>query len=497
MDRDKLLVTLDQPSCAATPGCVPIDIFRLGGVSLEAANFLRADPSRRQVTLNEHEVVGEIKTAFDLGPIEEIDWRSGGSARVAKIDDRDFTIDGLNAIGTFLDNDFSGSIATFEFYSFVKAPLLDDLSRFGGLDVSLNIRLGTSDVYDFTRNFEAGLAWRPVSGVSIYGDFAKGARAPNPVELFSVGRSAERFYADPCAGDDAEVLVNCALDHPLGVSDGFVQTQFLSQLTQYGNPALEPEEITSYRIGASIAPMQWPLNWVGKLPGNLSISANWLDYKIDDMISGNSNILNDCYQSAAFSDAGCGENRLTGAPLIERDPITQQISHIDALLVNNGQMTWRGLDLEARYVVEPDGLGTVRKIWFSGVHTYTDRVSVQVPSSTSSQLVGTAPYPRHSSTLSGGVSLGDHIELAAYAFRRGAIVSTKEVDLDIVRAPALTTFDLSARYELSSRAIATIGVENLLDKDPPRLAFADSINTYAEYYDIIGRRISVSLKTAF
>ncbi|MEX0644533.1 MAG: hypothetical protein WD076_04440, partial [Parvularculaceae bacterium] len=46
LDRSKFDIALDMSLCEATPGCITINPFLIGGISDSAGAFLRASPLR-------------------------------------------------------------------------------------------------------------------------------------------------------------------------------------------------------------------------------------------------------------------------------------------------------------------------------------------------------------------------------------------------------------------------------------------------------------------
>ena len=69
------------------------------------------------------------------------------------------------------------------------------------------------------------------------------------------------------------------------------------------------------------------------------------------------------------------------------------------------------------------------------------------------------------------------------------------------RVPARDYFDVGASYAFESGALegldATVGIENLLDEQPPVFPSYSQANTDPSLYDVLGRRWFVSLRYQF
>ena len=491
IDRDRLLLAADTVRCSNTPGCSPINLFQAGGVSREAADFIRAPGVSRKITIEEHEIAGLLNATVNPPLLNDADLSFGVSLRRTSLTDDNLAPDNIVVLGSFIESDFQGSTDLADISAAISAPLLDEASPVGSLEGSLSYRLTTSSRFGTAHNFESNLTWRPIESVTLFGGYNQGERHPNIIEQFSVGLGAERGFTDPCATGDEAFAANCNSDHPLGVSEGFFQSKALATVTTFGNPDLEPEKVTHSVIGFSIQPSEW----TSSFPGQFELSASWLNYRVDNLIGSYFGSVQDCFSSPQFSSPACGINPLNGDPLIRRDPVTEQIVYINTVAQNDGTFRWRGLDLEARYAVDPSDLGPIDQIWLSGLHTYTQKAEQMSDAGDVTDLRGLANNPRHKTLLAVGVNAGP-VGLSALAHRRGRAESVRS-DIPETKIPAVTTFDLSAKIDISDRTVATLAIENITDREPPLVAFSRQMNTFPQHYDIIGRRFSVGVKASF
>ncbi len=495
IDKDRLQTALDPVGCAASPGCALVDFFSTPSISDDALAFITIPELKRITSITENEVLAAFARDFSFSESHGGEFWSTLSFRREVLDDRDPTPDGVRPVGILPSTDNRGRINTIEGGAGFDATLASAGPLPGEIDGSLAFRATQSSSFDFATNFEAAVDWRPVDGISVFARRHIGQRTPNLIELHNQDGSLEMPFADPCDGVDpaAQPIVaqNCSSAGPLGVAPGFSQTSLIASFALLGNPELEPEEVRSAAYGLAFSPHEL----ISGFPGRLFLSANWLDIKIDDAIDANEQSLHECYSSPDFSSPTCGFNPRTNAPLIARDTITQQIVRFDSMLVNQGGLRWRGLDLEMRYAIEPDRLGFIDRLWASALHTYTDRVERTNGLGRKHDLTGLVDYPRHRTLLSAGVDAGPW-SLVAFASRRGR-AETARIDRPEAQIPAALYLDLTARLNVSDQAYVQAGVQNLTDEEPAITAFNEIPNFASEYYDPVGRRYSISVRVNF
>ncbi len=491
IDRNRLLTSLDSNQCPLVAECTTIDLFRSGGLSDQAADYITASAAIRKLRLQEQELAASLTTPIDKSDKERGSFTAGFSLRRTSLRDIDQSNTGSPTIGSFSDIDFSGSVSIAEGYATVDYALFDNTATVGGLNFSGNVRITASSQSSTAENVGAALTWRPLDSLSIFGGFDDGERQPNVTELFVVGRETERFFIDPCENPSSQAAANCALDSPLAVDPGFSQSRFLASQAVYGNPNLDNERTRGYRFGTTIQPTQI----FGAIPGDINLTATWLSYRIGNIVSGAEDALSNCFNSVNFTDAACGDNPLTGQPLLQRDPSSQQIISIDTQLTNGGARSWRGLDLEARYIFEPLNWGALDRFWFNGLHTYTHRTTATDPNGIVTDETGLADFPKHQSLIIAGLDF-ENLQLSGLMRRRGRVQSVR-TDIAQASAPVVNTFDATVRYSFQDSATIFLTVENLTDREAPLIAFANGNNTFPQFYDIIGRRFSFGLKTSF
>lgn len=489
VDKQRLAIALDPATCAAVAGCTPVNLFVDGGVSAAAADFVRAAPASRELSIVEHELSVSASGEFQ-GPLPE------EASLSASFDLRRETLrfSGLlhteSIAGMFEHASARGARTVYEAAGTATLPIIRAAAPFTEIDISTSLRLTASSTSRLARNVEGAVDWRPFDGLRLFTRQSLGERPPNIAELFSVDPGIGAPFVDPCAAaaPSPTVAENCASQGLAGLQ----QTLGSVLSTAYGNRNAEPEDIRSAVYGFSLSPAEF----LPDLPGRMLTTVSWLDYRIDNMLYIPAPSPSLCYESEGFSHPTCGVNSVTGALQIRRDEATGQIIAIDRMLANGGGRRWRGLDLELLYAFEPAGLGPIDRVRISALHTVAVEVR-RIDPDTGAESVreGLLNDPRHRSMVSASVDIGP-ASLGVFLQRRGKARSS-ELDIDAARIPAVTTADIALGYVLSDRISATIGVKNLTDRDAPIFPFADVADTAPQYYDIRGRRYAFGVSASF
>ncbi len=494
LDRNRLQIALDPTVCAATPGCSPVDYFSTSEISAAALDYLKIPVIRRTTSIQEQELSVKFAEPLNFGDDFDGKLEGGVEFRRATLVDMDATPADTAPIGYFSGANEKNSLETLDAFVALDAPILR-FGRFPGeIDASLAVRGVASLSYDYANNFEAGLDWRPIDGVSLFMRRQVGERTPDIIELFGRSTGEEFAFADPCdtTAPYASLIVeqNCLSSGALGAGAGFRQAATLAQESFFGNPDLEPEKVDSAAYGLTIEPTELlPI-----LPGRLQITATWIDTEIDQTIGGYFDIIKACYSSADLSSPACRNNPRTGAPLIQRDPTSRQIVSYDAFLANQGRFSWQGLDLELRYAVQPDGLPQINSLWISALHTYTDKVEA-LEDGEFFKLDGLIDYPRHRTLVSVGVDTG-RWSIVGYASRRGQVM-TRRIDIPQAHVPSAFYLDATLRFDLTDHAYVQASVQNITDQEPAITAFNEVGNFAPNYYDPFGRRYALSVRLSF
>lgn len=474
------------PISQCTGSCVPFNFF--GGPGsitqqmVDFVTFVQHDTSEQELWDVSFNVSGDI-----------INLPAGALAFAGGFEHRDqsgfFEPDPIVAAGDSADIPAlptRGGFNSDEFYGELSVPILADMPFVKSLTGSFAIRYS-----DYSTNFSEttikyGGRWQPFDDLTIRGGFSEGFRAPTIGELFG---SASRFDAtlnDPCSDmlgivsgtpKSATIIANCtALGVPANGS--FVQTLFQIGTVTGGNPALKPETSDGWNVGFAYQPA-----WAEKY--NLVAEFNYYDIEISGAIQALDSQLQLTSCVNTLDPALCGS--------IGRSA-TGTIVSFSNQLTNIGGINTRGMDWRIAYDINDTGFGDFHvESNSSYLLDYTEINATSggfVATSREGTLRGspTFSYPRFKSSATLDWTLGDlrmrgvgrYISslteqcldpLSSLPANVGCSAPDPANDANSFNDLSSQVYlDLSASYVLpwlDKRAEFTIGVNNILDNDPP------------------------------
>ena len=286
--------------------CVPYNVFRLGGVTQAALDYLQV-PTLLQGVIDQN-----VVNATVTGDLEQYGWKFPTATNGVQIavgaeyrrDKLDFVVDELSASGdpTGVGGPtlpVNGSVDVKELFMEGRIPLVQD--RKGAQQLGLDVAYRFSDYGNSlsTNTFKVGADWAPVEDVRFRASFQRAIRAANILELFTAqGFNLFDLPGDPCglaAPNPNATRAECiASGVPAAVYDDPVRRGSLdSPAGQYnflqgGNPNVQPEESDTFTVGIVFTP--------DFIPG-LTASIDYYDIKIDKTIQtfGADNTLQACY----------------------------------------------------------------------------------------------------------------------------------------------------------------------------------------------------------
>ena len=512
--RNALNIVLDSegnPVCASgDDGCVPYNVFQIGGVTPEALNYLQV-PGLQTGTI-EQEIFGASVTG-DLGGIglqspfasESIKVALGIEHRTDRLNnvaDDLMSTAGLSGLGGATIS-LNGHTNVLDLFTELRLPLVQGATFADQLSVDAAYRYSdygddlTTDTYKF------GADWAPIQDIKFRGSYQKAVRAPNVVELFTAqGFNLFDLVGDPCgetlagspgAGSDeaclatgvpASQLRSPGLDSPAG------QYNF----RQGGNTELVPEESDTITFGIILQPRFAP---------KLAMSIDYFDIQIDDTIStfGADNTLNACYlQNDQQSCARINRNPATGS-------LWRGDGFVEDLNVNIGSLSTTGYDLNLTY----SGLevGRFGELNFNLTGTYLDElVTKPGPGVESYDCKGYfadacgVPNPewRHHFRMGWQTPWPVDFSLTwryidSVEQFRAVITNTIDYELD-----SENYFDVTADWTITEKASILFGINNILDEDPSinsNVGTTGNGNTYPQTYDSLGSFVFVRASIAF
>jgi iron complex outermembrane receptor protein len=373
---------------------------------------------------------------------------------------------------------YSGKRDATALYAEVLAPVIKQLELSGALRYDHFSDVGNS----WTP--KVGVKWNPLRQLALRSTFAKGFRAPSAAENGVGGLAAFSTAADPA---------RCALGVQAACDPASIA------IITSPNPALSPERSKSWSVGAIWDPLP-----------RTSVSLDFWQIK-------RKNEINQEQTDAAIAAGHIARDPST-ATTIPGDP--GAITAVLARYVNSAQTKVRGVDLDARSAWN---LGTGRGMlsmdakWthlFKWIRTEQD--------GTSRDFAGThgnCDVTNCIGTPDDRVNLGATWELApvrvsATVNYRAPLKNTLFKDdpdgcashfADGRDAPngceiaSFTTFDVTARWNLTSRTELFGTIQNLFDKVAPLDPLTYGAQSYnpLDYSGALGRYFSVGLRHKF
>ncbi|WP_114951330.1 TonB-dependent receptor domain-containing protein [Sphingosinicella terrae] len=346
---------------ADVAACVPLNPFGVGNVTPEMRNYLVTDAISEgrisQFVLNGF-ISGDSSRWFEL-PGGPIGVAIGAEYRreTAFFQTDENVANGLtfyNALPLFDPPAFEVK----ELFGELRFPILANTPFFEELTASVAGRASdykgaTGTVYAYN----AGLEWAPIRDIRFRGNYSRAVRAPNLADLFS--DQSQNFapgFNDPCSARNigagsATRAANCAADGRPGDYD-YVYVESLEILSG-GNPDLREETSDSWTFGAVIQPRF--------IPG-LSVSVDYYDITVDDVITAPTaqQIVNACYDAASLDNPFCDlfeRNTGPGDGPAGEIPFRILEGTLQQTLLNYAQLTARGIDIEAAYRHDFEGIG--------------------------------------------------------------------------------------------------------------------------------------------
>jgi len=333
---------------ARNAGCVPLNIFGIGAISPEAADYIRANPEL-ETNIEQINFVG-----YMTGDLFEM---PAGTATAAfgyefRKDKQDLQVNEEHQFGgvTYpMVPSFSESSTVNEVFAEFAIPLLDKSSPVGSMITELSVRAADYDIPNVggVVSYRAGLQWKPIEDVLVRLNYGKAQRAPTITEFASPPRGDfDSNVTDPChevtatstAPGHAECRKDPTIANAIASSENGMYEQ--DSETVYspntGNPDIKEESADTYTLGISYSP---------SFIDGLDMSIDFYDITVDDVIASidNEDILKECY----VSSAGFGANNVRCNDIIRGDD--GQIAQITQRVDNLASRETRGYDIAISY----------------------------------------------------------------------------------------------------------------------------------------------------
>jgi iron complex outermembrane recepter protein len=527
------------PTCVSGPPCVPYNIFKNGGVTQAALNYLYISGTgigSSTLRTQHGELTAQLGTWGVTSPLahDGVAVNAGFEHR----NDQEFfqpdyaemnqLLSGFGSAATPINE----SLSVTEGFTEIRAPLIQDMPGAKELlfdtgyrysDYSSNSGTNTIGFEAHTYKFE--LQYAPIPDVRLRLSYDKAIRAPSIIELYNpqlVGLI--QSGNDPCAPPVTYSQAQCA---NLGVSAAQYAASVAahavngvnpipqcvagqcSQLTG-GNTALKPEQGETYTIGVNFQPTFLP---------KFTASLDYFHILITDEVGvlPSTNIISGCANTGNPVDCSAvvrspqtgglnGSNLATGGYIVQTD-------------INIGTVMTSGIDLQMSYVQDlPPGFGSVH---FEMNGSWLQHaITTPVPGGGSYDCAGlfgatcqtVDPRWHHnfrttwntpwdvSASLTWRYLSGVHQD----ADTGNPLLANTNYTYDAYnsRIPSFSYVDLEATWHPNKILTIRAGANNVLDKDPPLLVsqtglVAGGAANTSDAYDIFGRQLFVSFTSKF
>ena len=477
----------DPAICAATPGCVPLDIFS-GEGSITPAMLQWIQPVVRDRSQNELSLfTANLSSELFTLPAGPVAFATGYEYRKYE---GSYQPDPLTVIGHYNgvpSLPTSGSYDVNEAYLELSIPIFAKSALGEKLDLSLAGRYSDYSTFggEFTPKY--GLRWQVTDDFVLRTSYAEGFRAPSIGELYGSAARGDLEIFDPCSiglGGDAPRgnAANCAA---LGVPTGFQSANSQISVTTGGNIELDPEHSRSFSAGFVWSP--WFANnteWSERFDVEVTFYRHTIEGAIQAINAQTQ--LDLCVDS--LDPLYC--NGITRAN-------TGAISSFNNRLTNLGSIKTDGWDVDLFYTLPQTDIGQFKLGW---QNTFVGRYEalgaagqrqpqepgVEVADSSIAEWTSNASVSWALDNWNASWTVRHISELTEQCGDASAFPICSDQVAGTNKLAATTFHDMQVGYKVDwmKGLQLSLGLNNVFDKDPP-ICLSCSLNGYdASTYDI-------------
>ncbi|MBL4941739.1 MAG: TonB-dependent receptor [Colwellia sp.] len=500
----RIATAVNDAACAEDSECIPYDVFTYQGVTAEAAASLTGTAIltgyTTQMVFNAY-VSGELDFTLPSAdtPIAMVVGTEYREEKFSRISDEVFAKGLLLGQGGSTTS-IEGSYNVTEIFGELAIPLLEDAAFAKSLTLELGGRYSDYNTSGGEPTYKVAIDWGITENWTVRSSMNRSVRAPNVSNLFAPQSDGLWGGTDPCAGaTPAQSAAQCANSGVTAAQYGNITASPASQYNGLfgGNPELQPEISDSIAFGIVANPIE-----------GLNFTIDYWDITVEDVIGS---------VGAERTVEQCG---LTGDPAY-CDNVTRSgagslwlgtAGFVKATSINLSSMNFAGVDVSANYTLEALG-GT----WTSSlIGTFMTKKEYEplpgVPDATF-DCVGNMddgcfaqPEWRHTAKLSYDM---DTFWTASVIWRYYGEVGYSEYDAEKGTGDQLvgenggidaqSYIDLKAAFDLNDNVGLLVGVNNVLDKEPPMVGgtLSTNGNAVAGFYDTLGRYLHASVTVKF
>jgi len=399
-----------------------------------------------------------------------------------------------------------GGFSVKELFLEALVPIAQDITGAQDLSLELGYRYSDYDTSGAADTYKAMFAWAPMPDFKFRGGYNRAVRAANAYELFLPTNFGLGGSEDICAGPAPSASLDDCIN--TGVTPAQYGNILPNPADQYntlsgGNVDLAAETADTYTFGIVITP---------RAISGFSLAFDYYDIEIDDAID--TLDADDIIQTCATT----GDPELCG--LINRDSLgtlwLTQDGYTETNYQNIGKLGAKGVDVNFAYTF-PVGKGGIFSADLTGTYLMESTLTNPLVSYDCAGFYGfQCGQPnsewRHRARLTWNSNFDLAVSLA-WRMIGSAMIDDASSDPDIGNpgneefaktnniweTDAFHYFDLSATWGFTKGVQWTLGVNNILDKEPPlwpELADEFDVNTYATY-DPLGRYVFTAMRFDF
>ena len=509
---------------SGNPQCVPWDIFKRGGVTQAQTAYLNLSMLSNGSARTEM-VMGKVNADLGKsglifpGAAEGLSLALGADYRKEFID---FQTDlayqtGIGAGQGATTPSVTGFYDVKELFAELLIPFVQGARGAQDLSVSLGYRYSDYNVNGVHPTYKVEGTYAPSPTFKFRAGYNRATRAPNVVELYQPQRLLLGGSYDPCTNEEGQTpdftLEQCLRTGVTAAQYGTLAPSTAGQYNTWsgGNPNLNPEVADTTTFGLVITPTGT----------SLSIALDYYDIKLDKTISFLT--FDDVVSQCGLT----GDSYLCG--LIHRDRFgslwrlqSTTEGFVDTLNENVGKREVEGIDLNVAYTL-PAGntffsfnlTGTYTNKFFldTGLYLY-DCVGWYGAKCNNPYSASVSMQPKWRHLFRTSWQTGSTVLTLGWRYM-GSMTAEEASDQSALANPgaidqlkanealeyaAWNWLDLAVGFQLAKGVQFNFGVNNILDKQPPRGAGSEA-DDYAKgfygSYDPYGRYIHSSIQFAF
>jgi len=489
-------IAVDSRLCEADRSCIPYQVFTYQGVTKEAADSLSGTGTaiaKTSTTVIQAYVTGTTPWGLPAGDIMTAAGFEHREVDFERTADTIYKEGQLMGWGGWSLDDLSGGYSVNEVFIEANVPLLANLSLVRNMTLDLAYRWSDYSTSGPSSTYRAGLDWQVLEWLRFRTGYNRAVRAPNIAELFEPQQPGGYAGGDPCEGTEPIYsFEQCARTGVTAQQYGQIDAppfeyDWWHNAIYGGNPNLGPEKADTLTAGL-----------VFEIGEAMQFSLDYWDIRIK-------NAIEEMDPAIALDQCALNGNL---CDLIHRAPGSGSLwrsrdGYIYGIAWNLGELHYRGIDVAWNWSPgdnwQMDLIGT----W------YLKKQTTVIPNDPSTALdcVGLVRTPgfddpggciatpkwRHTATLT-----YDSNSFWSLTGRwRFFSKITYDGDVDQIAADNLDAqnyLDVSAVFRFMETHDLTLGVNNILDREPPLVgptlrSNANSINMY----DLLGRFLFANL----